>query len=331
MNKPTSLRASGSLLERAMGIYGLPAELKAPQADWREPDRDAVPELPAVEPDAPEGDSPLLDLASFEDVEVEEREIPGVAEAPAPQSFAHRIRRKRVSIDRDALAAKGFILPNAPAGALAEEFRIIKRQLLLGFEPGSGRRQVVLVASAQPGEGKSFCALNLALSMAGEKDLEVLLVDGDVAKAELPALLGVEGDSGLVDAIMDRRADPEDYVVETDIPGFLLMPAGRRAADVTEFLASARTSELLAQLTERHPNRIVIFDSPPALVASPASVLASHAGQVMMVVRADTTTESDLREALSLLAACDNISLVLNGARLLGGGSRFGSYYGYGP
>lgn len=331
MNKPVSLKASGSLLERAMGIYGLPAALQAPQADRCEPDSDAVPPLQVDEPVSLENEPPLLDLTAFEDVCAEASHAPEAVEAPAAQPFPHRSRRKRASIDRDALAEKGFILPNAPAGALAEEFRIIKRQLLLGFEPGSGRKQVVLVASAQPGEGKSFCALNLALSMAGEKDLEVLLVDGDVAKAELPALLGVEGESGLVDAIMDRRSDPEDYVLETDIPGFLLLPAGRRAADVTEFLASARTSELLAQLTERHPNRIVIFDSPPALVASPASVLASHAGQVMMVVRADTTTESDLREALSLLTACDNISLVLNGTRLLGGGSRFGSYYGYGP
>lgn len=326
MNKPTSLRPGGSLLERAMGIYGLPAELRVPQIDTREPTEES-----AAEPAEADADASRLDLGAFACVQADESNAPAIVEAPAPRPFPLGARRQRVSIDREALAAKGFIPPAAPAGALAEEFRIIKRQLLLGFAPGSGRGQVVLVASAQPGEGKSFCALNLALSMAGEKDLEVLLVDGDVAKAELPALLGTDGGPGLVDAIIDRGSDPEDYVVETDIPGFLLLPAGRKAADVTEFLASARTSEILALLTERHPNRIVIFDSPPTLVASPASVLASHAGQVMMVVRADTTTESDLREALSLLTACDNISLVLNGTRLLGGGSRFGSYYGYGP
>lgn len=329
MNKETSLRTGGSLLERAVEIYGLPAGLRAPS------DPTGTQAAPPSELmlDQPESDrlepAELLDVSSASESEGGARSA--LEQAPAPAPFGRPRAGRRISVDRQRLAAAGFILPDAPAGALAEEFRIIKRQLLLNVAAGPARGQVILVTSAQPGEGKSFCALNLALSVAGEKDLEVLLVDGDVAKADLPDLLGIEAGPGLVDAIVDRSSDPEKYVLETDIPGLLLLPAGRKTPDVTELLASARTSEVLSLLTERHPNRIVIFDSPPALVASPASVLAGHAGQVMMVVRADKTAESDLREALSLLTACESISLVLNGTRLLGGGSRFGSYYGYGP
>jgi Mrp family chromosome partitioning ATPase len=117
-------------------------------------------------------------------------------------------------------------------------------------------------------------------------------------------------------------------VIRTDLGGLSVLPAGRGVNDATELLASARTREVLASLTRGRPDRIVIFDSPPALMASPASVLAALVGQVRMVVRADETSESDLREAIGLLSGCDSVSLLLNAASLAASGRRFGAYYG---
>jgi exopolysaccharide/PEP-CTERM locus tyrosine autokinase len=245
--------------------------------------------------------------------------------APAP--------RRRGEVDREALVAGGYILPDAAVTGLAEEFRIIKRQLLVNVSSGKvaeEKSRSILVCSARANEGKTFCALNLALSLAAEKDLEVLLVDGDFAKPEILSLLGLESGPGLVDAIADPQADVEEFVVRTDLGGLSVLPAGRQAKDVTELLSSERTRKVLAQLSRNHPRRVVIFDSPPALLASPASVLATHVGQVLMVVRADQTTEPDLKEAVGLLSGCDRISLMLNGTGLAAGGPRFGSYYGYG-
>ena len=241
--------------------------------------------------------------------------------------------RRRGEVDREALVAGGYILPDAAVTGLAEEFRIIKRQLLVAVASGSipqEKSRSILVCSARADEGKTFCALNLALSLAAEKDLEVLLVDGDFAKPEILSLLGLETGPGLVDAIADPRAEVEDFVVRTDLGGLSVLPAGRQAKDVTELLSSERTRQVLAQLSRNNPRRVVIFDSPPALLASPASVLATHVGQVLMVVRADQTTEPDLKEAVGLLSGCDRISLMLNGTGLAAGGPRFGSYYGYG-
>lgn len=237
-------------------------------------------------------------------------------------------------IDREALREAGFILPDAPVSGLAEEFRIVKRQLLLGVNGTTGiaedKRQSILVCSAQADEGKTFSAVNLALSLATEKDIEVLLVDGDFVKPEILSLLGLENGPGLIDALADHTIDAEAYVIQTDIQGLSVLPAGRQENDVTELLASERTREVLAGLTRRRPRRIVIFDSPPALMASPASVLATYVGQTVMVVRADQTTESDLREAVALLSGCSSVSLLLNGAGAAATGRRFGSYYGYG-
>ena len=115
----------------------------------------------------------------------------------------------------------------------------------------------------------------------------------------------------------------------TDIPGLFVLPAGNSTGADTEYVASARTAQVLGRLTQHSPNRIVIFDSPPVLAASPASELASHVGQALMVVRADTTGEAALRDAVNILSGCADIKLLLNCTRFSPTGRRFGSYYGY--
>lgn len=332
MNKQTSLGTGGSFLERAAEVYDFHGAITGRPVTVPVPEGEATPAEAGAEPDPGQ----TLDLAADQIIEQPlegEAAVKPADRKPARRKGARQGRPGPCLIDRERLREGGFIVPEAPTGALAEEFRIIKRQLLKGASGDSAlakdKRQMILVASAQPAEGKSFCALNLALSIAAEKDVEVLLVDGDFAKPALPAAVGLDAGKGFIDAIGNSAIDPNDLVVPTDVEGLSLLPAGRQAHNVTELLASARTREVLRALTEGHENRILIFDSTPALLASPASVLASHAGQVMMVVRADRTTEADLRESLSLLSSCDSISLVLNGTRLAVSGPRFGVYYGY--
>ena len=299
MNKHSPLSHSGSLLERAAELYGFgSAAATAPSCEAQVPEPE--PEAKAV-----------------------------------PRSFLPVVTEAKAAIDRESLRQLGFIVPDSPAGPLAEEFRIVKRQLLLGMAAGSpvaaDKRRTILVCSAQPDEGKTFCAVNLALSLAGERDLEVLLVDADFPKPEVLAILGLEAKgAGFVDALADPSLDPERLVVRTDVGSLSVLPAGRYENDVPELLGSERTAQVLARLTEGRPKRILIFDSPPALMASAAAALASHVGQLVLVVRADQTTEADLKEAAGLLSGCPQISLLLNGTGFAATGRRFGSYYGYG-
>lgn len=237
-----------------------------------------------------------------------------------------------VKIDRALLAERGMLVPGAPIGALVEEFRLVKRQLLTtarGVRVRSGDlSRTILVTSAQPDDGKTYCALNLAISMAAERDLEILLIDADFAKPDVMARLGLSEGRGLLDALADPQVELESCVVRTDIPHLSLLPCGTKSNADTELVASARTGELIAQLLAADPRRVLIFDSPPVLAASPAAALAYHAGQVMLVVRADRTSESDLREAIDLLDGCEDIQLLLNAVSFAPGGRRFGSYYG---
>ena len=303
---PTVRPAGGSLLERAAAVY-----------DFGQAARARRPQMPVPEP------LDLIDPLFEPESAFAAPHLPAIG-APA-------------AIDRLMLAQKGMIVPGAPIGPLAEEFRLVKRQLLVTRERllASGdeaRARTVLVCSARPGDGKTFCAINLALSMAAERDTEVLLVDADFAKPDILRQLGLDdapnGGGGLLDALADDLLDPERLVVATDVPHLSVLPAGTLMSSDTELLASARTRSVLARLLAANPRRIVLFDSPPALAASPASVLAMLVGQVMMVVRADRTPESELAQAVGLLDACEHIALVLNAVSFVPGGARFGSYYG---
>ncbi|VWX56903.1 AAA family ATPase [Sphingorhabdus sp. 109] len=304
MNKYSPPKKSGSLLERAGEIY------------------DYIPAVRTGE----QRENPL----QRSDIDSSARRVTPVRHGPVEAYDG-----PTVIVDREKLKDAGFIVPDGPVTGISEEFRIIKRQLLLAAKGSQKmapipRGERILICSAHPDEGKTFCALNLALSIAAEKDNEVLLVDADFAKPSILSSLGLEGSKGLMDALADPQLPVENCIIHTDIPGLAILPAGDQTNADTEYLASSRTEQVLNRLTQNNPNRIVIFDSPPALSASPASVLAMHVGQVLMVVKADETTETALRDALSLLGGCDHIQLLLNGTKFSPTGRRFGSYYGYG-
>ena len=349
MGKTGSIRSTASLIERAASVYDFQADFLVPggaakpeaepMALVRPPmvpepvvappqQKDIVPEpLRASEPEAASPDPlplPIVGLA---------------AESAERAERAERTARPEVArsggagiIDRQLLAQQGLLVPGAPIGVLAEEFRLVKRQLLItarAVQSAQGdRARTILVCSANPNEGKTYCSLNLALSMAAERETEVLLVDADFAKPDVMARLGLDEGPGLLDALADEAIDIERCIVKTDIAQFTVLPAGTRSTQDTELLASERTPALLDALLAANPRRIVIFDSPPALAASPAATLALHVGQIMMVVRADRTSEGDLREAVSLLDGCEHIQLILNSVSFAPGGRRFGSYYG---
>ncbi len=236
-------------------------------------------------------------------------------------------------LDRKSMAEAGYLAPGEASSRTGEEFRIIKRELLARIR---GSRQyeaipdgnILMIASAHAGDGKTYCAVNLALSLAAESGLEILLIDADIAKPSIPGALGLKAGKGLMDALADPYLPVEDLVIRTDIPSLCVLPAGQSSEKDVEYLASDRMDAIIAALTEGRPERILIFDSPPLLAASPAAVLASHVGQTVLVVRADRTTEGALRDAAGLLKECPHVQLLLNGVKFSTSGRQFGSYYG---
>ena len=234
--------------------------------------------------------------------------LPGHPPAQGPGTL---IELKR--LERDGLLA-------APTSQtpLARAFRHAKRPLMENLlDPGcmAERRGLIMVTSALNGEGKTFCALNLALSLAAEIDTEVLLVDADVVRPELMRRLGVHPERGLLDLLVKPGLALDEVVLATNVPKLSLLGAGTPHALSTELLASEAMDRLLASLAARGPGRLVVFDGPPLLPTSEAQVLASRVGQVVLVVEASRTPRGAVQQALELLQACPLVLPLLNKTR----------------
>ena len=241
----------------------------------------------------------------------------------------------RIELNFPALRADGRLVAEGLAKQTEDEFRRVKWPLLnaiLGREGvAPAKNNIVLVTSAIPGEGKTFSALNLALSIAREPDLQVLLVDGDVAQPALSTSLGLAARPGLTDLIADEGRSGRDFVCATSVDRLWVLPAGSRRDNSPELLSSDRMQRVMDDLAGRLSPGVVIFDSPPILATNEAQVLSRYAGQVLMVVRADFTEQRVVKEALGLLEKGKPVSGLLNRVEpsLV---SRYFShyYYGYG-
>ncbi|HEV7139217.1 MAG TPA: CpsD/CapB family tyrosine-protein kinase [Steroidobacteraceae bacterium] len=239
---------------------------------------------------------------------------------------------RRIAIDLDALRA-GNQLPEAgEERRFAEYYREIKRPLIARALASDARPEarLILVTSALPADGKTFTALNLAFSIARERDVSVLLVDGDAPKAHLSVALGVANEPGLLDALSNSALDVESLVLGTDIPGLEILPAGKAAEGAApELIGSARMGQIAARLTGLHPRRLVLMDSSPLLVSSEARALKQVPGQILMVARAGKTPRQALLDAIALVDKSKLYGLVLNESYEPGAQGYYG-YYGYG-
>jgi len=259
------------------------------------------------------------------------REMPPVSAQPTVKVDQPPVQSRRVDLDLDAVSAAGIISPHAPRSQIADEYRVIKRPLIANAM-GKGAAPIVngnliMVTSALPGEGKSFTAINLAMSIAMELDNTVMLVDADVARPSVLNMLGLPPAKGLLDVLVEQSVDLSQVLLKTNVEKLTLLPSGTPHPRATELLASDAMVNLLDDMANRYSDRIIIFDSPPLLLTTESRVLATHMGQVVMVVQAERTLQADVMQALATIEACPVRLMVLNKSR---GSSAEGYGYGYG-
>jgi protein-tyrosine kinase len=248
----------------------------------------------------------------------------------------------RVEFDLAALAAANLVAPTAPRSQVADEFRVIKRPLINNLRAANGnptaRGNLIMVTSAVAGEGKSFTAINLAMSIAAELDHTVMLVDADLARPSLPGMLGVEDGPGLLD-LLDGTAEMSELLLRTNVEKLTFLRSGTPHPKATELLASEAMRRLVDEMSKRYTDRIVVFDSPPLLLTTEARALAMYMGQIVFVVRAGKTLQSAVQHALATIEACPTKMLLLNQTRPekhsiygeYGLGYGYGYGYGRGP
>jgi protein-tyrosine kinase len=251
--------------------------------------------------------------------------VPHVAPViePVPLAAAERPAQKfstrQVDLDLTRMRELGMVTAAAGRTRLLEDFRVIKRPLLqrafADRAPGDKPGNLIMITSSLPGEGKTYCAINLAMSIAMELDHTVLLIDADVARPSVLRTLGLPAHRGLMDILVDDKLDMADVMLRTNVDTLSILPAGTATQRATELLASSTMTNLVNEIAHRYPDRIVIFDSPPLLLTSESRVLASHMGQIVMVVEAQTTTQHAVTEALGQLEGYPNVNLIYNKTR----------------
>ena len=249
------------------------------------------------------------------------------AEAAAPSEAKPA---RRITVDQVALRAAGYLPEASEDRRFAEYYRQIKRPLIeSAFSAPSGgerERRLIMVSSALPGDGKTFTTINLALSIARERDVSVLLVDADALKQHVSEIFGLKREPGLLDALTDENCNVKSLVVATNLRGLSILPAGRFVEGTAELFSSNRMRQIVAALMAQNPRRIVLFDSPPLLITNEGRSLVKIAGQVALVVRAGTTPRDAVRDAVGMLDERQAGGIVLNQGHI---GLTEG-YYGYG-
>jgi protein-tyrosine kinase len=236
---------------------------------------------------------------------------------------------KRMTLDINALRAGGYLPEEGQDRQSAEQYRRIKRPLIDKALSGTitvGEPRVIMITSALPGDGKTFTSINLAMSMARERDITVLMVDCDVAKRHVSEIVGLKEDAGLLDALVDESVDIESLVMPTNLRGLSILPAGTRVESTAELLSSNRMRQVITSLCSRVPRRILLLDSPPLLITNEGQALVKIAGQIVLVVRAGHTPRQAVQDAIALFDTQQAGGLILNQVQM----SKTEGYYGYG-
>jgi len=315
------LKRESSLIERAVEKL---AENPTPKSAL-------APEAPRIET-APATSKPQHAVLRAEEPaaqpEVLRRKEPVL---PTQEHGETKPAQKKIQINFQRLQSYGIFSPLLDTNRTTEEFRLVKRSVLLNVtkarQEGAKNPNLIMVTSARQGEGKSFTAFNLAMSIAAETDTTVLLIDADATRSSVVKTLGIQAHYGLLDLLRDNGKPFSDAVLKTDIERLSILPAGPPDPLSTEILAGTHAADLLQEISQRYKDRVIILDAPPVLATSEPSALALHAGQIVFVVDAQKTTKSAVKEALNLVGICSRIGFVLNRAEFEIGSARFGSYY----
>jgi len=239
-------------------------------------------------------------------------------------------KNKIIHLDKNYLKEHGFLTEDDLNTKQAEEYRLIKRPLLMNaFGKGAvsiDKGNIITILSALPGEGKTFTAMNLAISLAMERNTTILLIDADVTKPSLTKIFNMHSQPGLLDLLMDENMDIGDVISRTNIPKLRFIPAGKQNEHAAELLASKRMKEFVDEVSERYHDRIILLDAPPMLATSHSSILAQLAGQVLLVVESGMTLHDKIIEALSFVDNEKVVGLVLNKSRKMFAMDYYGSY-----
>ena len=273
-----------------------------------------------VETQAPETSAePIEQVAQTETTATSQEEVRTEAEPVSGNNDGDdnkQVTTRHLDINLSELEERGFVSLTNSRRVVNEEYRVIKRKVLNNaFGPLSktlNNSNVIMVSSPRPNDGKTFTAINLALSIALEQDKTVLLVDADVLRPSVMRELGVNFDKGLMEYLLGDVDSLSEVMYSTNIEKLKVIPAGESHHLSTELLASEKMWETVKEFSSRYSDRVVIFDTPPLLGINETAILANLAGQAVVVVKENNSRIGDVNEAIKQLNPDMSKGIVVN-------------------
>jgi protein-tyrosine kinase len=190
---------------------------------------------------------------------------------------------------------------------------------------GTTGLQIIMVASAVAGEGKTLTAANLALTFSESYQKRVLLIDGDLRRPTLHSVFRLDTTSGLADGL--NSSNDTKMLVRQVSSRLAVLPAGRPSSDPMAGLTSERMKRLLDEA--RQSFDWVILDTPPVMLLPDAHLMSSIVDGAVLVVRAGSTPHELVRRASDAIGRSRILGVVLNRAEPSSQGGHY-QYYGYG-
>lgn len=204
--------------------------------------------------------------------------------------------------------------------ATADIFRMLRTQVMHCL--AEGNHSTLAVCSANPGEGKTLVAVNLAISLAMDAKHTVLLVDLDLRRPGVHTYFSIEPESGLTDYIRGQAALSE-CLINTGYKSLVILPTHMPVDNSSEFLSSPRVDSLAQELKDRYPDRIVIYDLAPLLLTDDYLVFMQNIDACLLVIEEGVTKKDEIEHAVELLKDSNLIGTVLNKSAQ----KRFSAYY----
>ena len=183
----------------------------------------------------------------------------------------------------------------------------------------------LLISSALSGEGKTFVSANLAQTMARRPNESVLVVDGDLRLSRLHRPLGAAASPGLSE-YLEGEADVFSVIQRGPMDNLFFVAGGTPKTNPADLISNGRLEVFLQRLAPAFD--WIVLDSPPALLVTDASLLATLCDGILLVIRAGMTSVDMARRALQMFRNKPLLGTVLNGSRPR---TPYADYYGRSP
>jgi protein-tyrosine kinase len=197
----------------------------------------------------------------------------------------------------------------APHSVTAEIFKIIRGTIL--FNKNRPVPKAIMVTSALPGEGKSFVAANLAVSLAMGLDESVLLIDADLRRPSVHRAFGYTNEYGLSDHLQGKK-DVSELLIKTNINKLILLLAGKPPSNPVELLSSKKMEDFLFEAKERYQDRFIILDATPSRLTAETTTLARHVDGILLVVMSGKTPRETIQGTVEILDREKILGIVFN-------------------